>query len=263
MKAIILAAGRGTRLEKYTKNLPKCMLNFDGKSLLERQIETLRNCGITEIIIVKGYMKDKINIKGVKYYINEDFADTNMVETLFCAESEMDTEILVCYSDIIYEKKVIKRILENNFDIGVAVDKDYLEYWYARMDEPERDSESLIINKEGKIIELGETNCEKDKAKVRYIGLIKFSKKGVEVLKQVYHENKANYFNKNIPWLRSESFKKAYMTCMLQDLINKGIRVDPIILNRGWMEFDTEEDYEKANKWLKEGSLGRFINLSI
>lgn len=259
MKAIILAAGMGTRLGKYTKDLPKCMLNFNGKTLIERQVETLRACGINEVIIVKGYMPDKIQIPDARYYFNEEFADTNMVETLFRAEKEMDDEILVCYSDIIYEKKVIEKILASKADIGVTVDEDYKEYWKARLENPEKDTESLVTNKEGMIIELGDSNCSIDKAKFRYVGLIKFSKKGIKALKKVYHENREKYLNKNEPWLRSKSFKKAYMTCILQALINKGYNVEPIIIQRGWLEFDTEEDYEKYDKWLKAGSLKDFF----
>ena len=76
---------------------------------------------------------------------------------------------------------------------------------------------------------------------------------------------KKKYFDKDQPWLRSKSFKKAYMTCMLQALINEGYRVDPIMISRGWLEFDTAEDYEKYNKWLKDSSLGKYFchNISI
>lgn len=260
MKAIILAAGMGTRLGKYTENLPKGMLNFNGNSLIERQVETLRSCGIKDITIVKGYMPNKIQIPNIKYYINKDFANTNMVESLFKAEEEMDDEILVCYSDILYERRVIEKILASDFDIGVTVDNGYWDYWQARLDNPEDDTESLVIDEKGKIIELGDTNCSLDKAKVRYIGLIKFSKKGVEVLKEVYHKNSKKYFDSDEPWLRSKSFKKAYMTCMLQALINAGYKIDPIVVTKGWIEFDTVEDYEKYNKWLKDRSLKRFFS---
>jgi choline kinase len=262
VKAIILAAGMGTRLGKYTKDLPKGMLNFNGKSLIEWQVETLRACGINDIVIIKGYMPDKINISGVKYYINNDFVETNMVETLFTAEKEMDDEILVCYSDILYEKEVIRKILDAKVDVGVTVDEDYWEYWKARLDEPEDDTESLIIDDDGKIIDLGDTDCSIDKAKVRYVGLIKFSQKGIESLKNVYHENKDKYFDKDEPWLMSKSFKKAYMTCMLQAIINTGQRVDPIRIRHGWLEFDTIEDYERTSNWLKTGNLERFFKIS-
>jgi choline kinase len=183
-----------------------------------------------------------------------------MVETLFCAEQEMDDEILVCYADILYEKQVIEKILQSEVNIGVTVDTDYWPYWQARLDNPEEDTESLVIDEE-RIVELGDTHCSRDKAEVRYVGLIKFSREGVEALKKVYHENKEKYFDKDEPWLRSKSFKKAYMTCILQALVNAGHKVSPIKISHGWMEFDTNEDYEKANEWLGTGAIKQFINL--
>ena len=261
MKAIILAAGSGTRLGKYTENLPKCMLNFNGKTLIQRQIETLRSTGINDIVVVKGYMEEKIQLPDVKYYINEDYANTNMVETLFTAEEEMNDDILVCYADILYDKKVVEKILSSNVDIGVTVDNEYWDYWKKRLEKPEEDTESLVIDDYGKIIELGDTNCSLDKAKVRYVGLIKFSKKGVEILKKVYHDNREKYFSSDSSWMRSKSFKKAYMTCMLQAIIDAGYRVDPIVIIKGWMEFDTVEDYEKANEWLENGTITERLDL--
>lgn len=261
MKAIILAAGEGKRLGEYTKDLPKGMLNFAGKSLIERQIETLRSCNLENIIIVTGFQADKINFPEVRYYINEEYSNTNMVYSLFCAEEELNDDILVCYADILYEKKLIKKILDSKADIGVTVDNLYWSYWNARLDHPENDIESLVIENE-KIIEIGTPNCTLDKAKVRYVGLIKFSKEGVKALKKIFHENKEKYWNKNESWLNSKSFKKAYMTDILQCLINSGYKVEPIIISNGWMEFDTIKDYERAIKWLEEGSLSKFYSLN-
>jgi len=262
VKAIILAAGMGTRLGKYTENLPKGMLEFNGKPLILQQVETLREAGIKDISIVKGYEPDKINLPDVKYYENKDYANTNMVETLFKAEQEMNDEILVCYADILYEPRILKQVLEANVDVGVTVDEDYWDYWKARLDNPKDDTESLVIEDE-KIVELGDTECSLDKAKVRYVGLIKFSKKGVDALKKVYHKNKEIYFNKDEHWMKSKSFKKAYMTCMLQALINEGYEVNPIIIKHGWLEFDTVEDYEKYNDWLDSGKINHFIKIKL
>lgn len=260
IKAIILAAGKGTRLGKYTQNLPKCMLEFFGKTLIERQVEILRACKIEDITIVKGYMGDKINIPGVKYAFNKNFDTTNMVESLFCVQEELEGEVIVCYADIIYERKVIKKVLEDNSEIGVVVDEDYWDYWTERLENPQEDVESLVVN-QGKIVELGHPNCDLEKAKLRYVGIIKFSEKGIQNLKKAYFENKQEFFEKNEPWLRSKCFKQAYMTCILQELINRRHEIKPILIKRGWLEFDTERDYEKANLWKKEGSLKRFIDL--
>lgn len=261
MKALILAGGMGTRLGKYTQNLPKCMLNFKGKTLIQREIDLLRACGIEDITVVKGYMAEKINIPGVKYYVNEDFANTNMVETLFAAEKEMTGEMLVLYSDIVFEKSILEKVINSKVDIGVTVDTDYLEYWKARLDKPEMDIESFEIDGEGKIVELGDTTCGLDKAKIRYVGMLKFSAHGTEVLKNVYHKHRELHFAKDEKWKRSKCFRKAYMTCLLQALADEGYRVDPICISRGWMEFDTVEDHERANEWDKNGTLKRFINI--
>jgi len=258
-KAIILAAGMGTRLGKYTENVPKCMLNFNGKTLIQQQVETLRSVGITDITIVRGFQAEKIQIPGVKYYTSHNYQNTNMVETLFCAEQEMTDDLLICYADILYEKRILQEIINSPAQIGVTVDQDYWDYWQARTDQPEEDMESLIIQ-DNKIIDLGNTNCTRDQASVRYVGLIKFSKSALEHLKRVYHHHKSLYFDKDEPWLRSKSFKKAYMTCLLQALINDGQTLQPITIRRGWLEFDTEEDYEKYSQWLQQGTLYRFFN---
>jgi len=261
MKAIILAAGMGTRLGKYTQDLPKGMLNVMGKSLIERQVETLRKSGLNNIIIVKGYASSKINIPGVKYYENKEYNTTNMVATLMTAEEEMDDEILVCYSDIIYEARLIKEILNSKAEVSVLADEDWSDYWKARLDNWQSDIESLKYDKENNITEIGKTNCSLSDMQARYIGLIKFSKEGIKKLKKIYHKNKELYWDKDIPWLNSKSFKKAYMTCILQALVNDGAEVKVVTVRRGWMEFDTVEDYEKAMQWAKDNTLKRFILL--
>jgi len=259
MKAIILAAGMGTRLGKYTENLPKGMLKFAGKSLIERQLGVLKASGVEDIVIVKGYAPDKINFPGVKYFVNEDFANTNMVETLFCAESEMTEDFIVCYSDILYEKRVLGAVLKTQCNIGVTVDIDFKEYWNARLAKPEEDSESLSIGSEGNIIELGSPNPKLEQISGRYVGIIKFAGKGVDDLKRVYHDQKNKYYCSDKPWLNSKSFKKGYMTDILQAIINAGTRVDPIKIKRGWLEFDTVEDYELYQKWMEDGDMRKFV----
>ena len=108
MRAVILAAGKGTRMGKYTENLPKGMLNVNGKTLIERQTETLREAGINDIAIVTGYEHTKINYKGIKYFHNTKFDTTNMIESLMCAKEFIEgNDVLVCYSDILYTEKAI------------------------------------------------------------------------------------------------------------------------------------------------------------
>jgi len=260
MKAIILAAGMGTRLGAYTAGRPKGMLEFAGKSLIERQVDTLRASGITDITIVKGYMPQAINIPGTKSYVNERYADTNMVETLFCAEAEMTEDFLVCYSDILYEPHVLNAVLSATCAVGVTVDTDFQEYWAQRLAEPASDNESFQIGPQGNVTELGSPNPVAEHMDGRYVGLIKFAGAGVADLRRVYHEQERLYGGSSQPWLHSKCFRKGYMTDMLQSLINAGVRVDPIRIRRGWLEFDTVEDYEKYQQWVRDGTMSRFFS---
>ena len=90
MRSIILAAGRGSRFRNFTKDLPKCMIKFNGKPLLEYQIETLKNLNITDINLICGYKSNKIFYKNLNKIKNPNFLCTNMVYSLFCSEKIMD-----------------------------------------------------------------------------------------------------------------------------------------------------------------------------
>ena len=122
MKAIILAAGQGTRLKKYTENLPKGMLLFDGKTIIERQIELYKACGLDKIIVVRGFAAEKIDYEGVTYYTNEDYANTNMVESLMAAKTEFDDDMIVSYSDILFQEDMLEKMISFQAEFGVAVD---------------------------------------------------------------------------------------------------------------------------------------------
>ena len=115
MKAIILAAGKGIRMGKETEDKPKCMIIYRGKPLIDYTIETMYACGIKDIIIVNGYkneiLESYLSNTGIRFITNKEYYKTNMVYTLFCAESEMKDDILVSYSDIIYTKEILKQLL--------------------------------------------------------------------------------------------------------------------------------------------------------
>ena len=260
MKAIILAAGQGTRLDRYAKHLPKSMLTFAGKTLLERQIAVLRSVGISDISVVTGYKSDKIKYKGVKYYKNKDYRSTNMVESLFCAKEELIDDSIIAYGDIIYEREVLKNLIKTSHEISVAIDEEWQKYWQIRYGTLNSDLESLVIDSEGSIKELGEENVRLEKISGRYIGLIKFSKRGLDHLKETYNHGKNLFWDK--PWKTSgKIFQKAFMTDILQALIDSGVNVQSHSVKGGWLEFDTNEDYEVMLNMYKDGSLSELIDL--
>lgn len=250
MKAIILAAGRGSRLNKYTFELPKCMLNFNNKSLLERQLDTLETIPLEKIIVVTGYQSDKIDFKGITYYHNENYATTNMVESLMCVKSEFDDDFLICYSDIIYSEGLLKTIFKASSDFNVAVDSNWKEYWKIRYGTTEHDLETLFVDSENSIQEIGKSTDNSKGLDFRYIGLLKFSKSAMRKIVQLYNQKKK--LNEN--WIQSgNSFEQGYFTDLLHELILSGETVKAVPFNRGWLEFDTNEDYEICSKLVGTG----------
>lgn len=261
MKAIILAAGQGTRLKKYTENLPKGMLNFMGKTIIERQIEIYHKCGINDIIIVKGYAGDKIKYDDVKYYVNEEFASTNMVETLLKAKEEFNDDIIVSYSDVLFEPELLKKMIAAEGDFCCAVDDNWKEYWQKRYGKIDFDTESLAIDENDNITELGLESPPIERISARYIGLLKFSKVGLEFIQTTMEEAHRNLADDE-PWQQSgKTVSKAYMTDLLNAIIESGRNVKAVHFNNGWIEFDTNEDYENAIEWAKTGEIKEVIKL--
>jgi len=261
LKGIILAAGEGKRLRPLTSDIPKSMVNFCGITLLERQIEVMKKCNINDIIVITGYKAEKINIPDINYLKNKNFEKTNMVETLFCAENELVGDVIVSYADIIYEKNILEKLIQSEEEISIVIDKQWEDYWEKRFGDPLKDAESLKIDEDGNISEIGQKVNDIAEIQGQYIGLMKFDSKGVKILKEFYKkckekaENGGNVLNPNI------EFERSYMTDLLQGLILSGNKLKPITIEKGWLEFDSIDDYHLYEKMSNEKKLTELINL--
>ena len=258
MKALILAAGQGTRLKKYTENLPKGMLSFMGKTIIERQIEIYRKCGIENIIIVRGFAADKINYEGVTYYTNEDYENTNMVESLMTAKGEFDDDIIVSYSDVLFEEAMLHQMMKSSADYAVAVDDNWKVYWEKRYGRIDFDTESLSLDDVNNITELGLESPRLEDIDARYVGLLKFSKEALAHMVEILNNAYEDFQDK--PWQQSgKTIRKAYMTDLLNAVIESGKEVKAERFNNGWIEFDTNEDYENACEWVEDNTIQSII----
>ena len=261
MKAIILAAGEGTRLRPLTLTRPKCLLEIKGKPLLDWQIEVAHQAGIQEIIVIKGYLQEKIDRPDVRSYINNNFATTNMVETLFCAESKLSGTIIVSYGDIIYEKKVLQKLIECTDDLAVVVDKNWNYYWQMRFEKPLNDVESMKIDHTGFITSIGQKVQNLDDIQGQYIGLMKFQNNGIDQIKEFYKKTKnesklgTNPLNPKLP------FKQSYMTDFLQGLINSNHKIKAVPIFGGWLELDSINDYQLYQKKQENNTISELISI--
>lgn len=236
MKAIILAAGEGTRLRPYTLDQPKCLVEIDGQSLLNRQLEILASESIHPVILIGGYRAEMLRRPGIELRINPRFAETNMVWTLFCAEADLQGEVIVSYGDIVYSREVLRILLKSEADIAVTIDLDWEIYWRARNENPLADAETLKLEPDGRILEIGQKPTSLADIEGQYMGLMKFSSDGTAVLKAVFHEARL------AGNLKNKTAEKAYMTDLLQAMIDLGYKVDSVPVHGGWVEVDTIND---------------------
>ena len=260
LKVIILAAGEGKRLRPLTKNIPKCMVNFFGKSLLERQIDIFQNLGINDISVVTGYCENKISIDNIKKFKNKNFSTTNMVESLFTAKEKIDDSVIVAYGDIVFESKIIQKLMNSRHDISVIIDKNWKDLWKVRFENPLEDAESLILDKNKLILELGQKEKNINNIQGQFIGLMKFQNAGINNIINFYEKMKnisnssMNPLNPNLP------FEKSFMTDFLQGLIRNNQKLNAIIIENGWLEIDSLEDYNLYEKMNKNKSLKKLIS---
>lgn len=240
LKTIVLAAGMGTRLRPYTENKPKCLVEINGTSLLDSQLDILKGAGISNITLIAGYKSEMFKERAVNVIVNENFATTNMVSSLFCAESELNGNCLISYGDIVYSADILAKLLESKADIAVVVDKNWQSYWQARFSDPLDDAETLKLSAQGQITEIGNKAKSLVEIEGQYIGLMKFSDKGLQQLKQQYRElcQQGSCMGKPI--------ENAYMTDIIQEMINSGYPVTAVPVYSEWIEVDSVSDLQHS-----------------
>ncbi|ALE52160.1 nucleotidyl transferase [Candidatus Thioglobus autotrophicus] len=236
LKVIILAAGEGTRLRPYTLDRPKCMVEIDGVSLIDRQLEVLKSEGIDDIVIIGGYKSEMLKRGDIKLKVNARYFETNMVWTLFSAEEELEGDVIVSYGDIVYSKNILKALIKSKADIAVTIDKKWEGYWRERNENPLDDAETLKLRKDGTISEIGQKPSSLEEIEGQYMGLMKFSSEGVRQIKSAFHS--ALESGK----LLGKEVENSYMTDLLQFIVSIGGKVASVQIDEDWVEVDTVED---------------------
>lgn len=259
MKIIILAAGQGTRLRPLTDDRPKCMVEVNGRSIIERQLDTMRACGIKDedITIVCGYcsdvLKERFKGTGINFIVNKQYDTTNMVCSLMCAKELMDSEedIIVSYGDIIYGETVFEKILAAEDEMSVIVDDGWYEYWSERCENPLDDAETLLFDENHYLTEIGQKTTELAKVQSQYIGLMRFKGAGLRAVLDLSAEAARRSENGEALWRTTRNYAKMYMTDLLQGLIDEGNKLRAVHIQRGWFEIDDCEDLKVVESKVK------------
>jgi len=244
LRLIVLAAGEGTRLRPLTSDRPKCLVTLKGKPLLGWIIEHANEVGISIIDVVSGYKAEMIQYKEVNKCHNDRYFETNMVYSLWCAREKMvDQEVIISYGDICYSPDILARLKQDNGEVSVAIDKGWLNYWKARFDDPLDDAESLKINTQGHITEIGREIQSMSDVDGQYLGLVKLSASGVSRLLDTIEMISSRGIEVN-----GRRFEDMYLTDLLDYMIGQGVEINAVEINRNWVEIDDIQDRELAER---------------
>lgn len=256
-RALILAAGQGTRLRPLTDGRPKCLVPLLGRSLLERQADILRRAGIDEIQVATGYLSDLIRQLGFATSFNARFAETNMVETLFSARDfiERDGDLVIAYGDIVYQLDNLQALLACDDEIALMIDAKWRDLWSLRLADPLTDAETLVMDGDEYVTELGRKPDGYERIQGQYTGLIKIRSDRIPDFVRFYDRLDRNeiYDGKN--------FQNMYMTSFLQRLIDDGWKARAVLVNNGWLEIDLVEDLEQYEAMARDGRLDSFYQV--
>jgi len=245
MNAIIIAAGSGKRISNDVRDTPKSMVNVGGKPIIEYQLSILKNAGINEIYVITGPNSEKFNLNNVKYVKDQNYANHDILGSLMEAKDHLKNDVLVLYSDIIFELKIIQQILDSKEDISIAVDMNWRKMYEGRTEHLISEAENVLFNNTKKIMKIQKNIQDQNENIGEFLGIIKFSAKGSELFVEKYNElikNHTGIFH------QAPSISKAYVTDIIQELIDSKISVKPILISGKWCEIDTMEDLKVAEK---------------
>ena len=232
MKAVILAAGRGSRMKELTDEQPKCLVEFRGKTLLDWQLEALRNAGIHEIAIVTGYKHELLSNRGLTAFHNPRWSETNMVSSLAYAEEWLLAEpCIVSYSDIFYEASAVRSLMTCTASLAVTYDPHWLKLWEKRFGDPLLDAETFRLNPDNTLAEIGNKPKAVQEVQGQYMGLLRFTPNGWGEVQRIR------------TGLTPAECDRMHMTGTLQKVIEaKRIAIEAVPYEHFWGEVDSVED---------------------
>ena len=181
MKGIIIAAGSGKRVLKNFPGLPKALIQVNNNSIISRQISTFKKNGIDEIIVITGAFKEKFSISDVTYVYDQKFEEHDILGSLMEARDHIFGDVIITYSDIIFEDLILKKILQTNLDIGIAVDLDWKKAYEDRKLHPISEAENVLFDNSRNILEIRK-NIQNSNLEIgEFLGIVKLSNNGCRI----------------------------------------------------------------------------------
>ena len=246
MKAIILAAGQGSRLGSQGKEIPKCLVEFEGKNLLRRHIEILTNCGIAKIVLVVGHKQEMIRDEiesgfetvDIEIVFNPEFLKGSIL-SLWCALKHLlkEKSILLMDADVLYDARMIGKLLKSKHTNCLLFDRNF---------EPGDEPVKVCFHR-GKIVEFRKKINTKFETVGESIGFFKLGESGINWL-----------FESTEGFVRQEKFEAPYEEAIRKVVLENQKEFGfEDATGLPWIEIDFPKDVIQArNKILPKLSRG-------
>jgi L-glutamine-phosphate cytidylyltransferase len=245
MRAIILAAGRGSRLGHLGDNRPKCLVELEGKPLIERQIAALRRGGVDEIGVVRGFHAEMIDFPSLFYFTNARWAETNMVVSLASAATWLRSgPVIVSYADIFYRSELVSGLASAPGQLVISYDRAWLSLWTRRFADPLSDAETFRIDAAGQLLEIGGRTTRIEDIEGQYMGLLKMTPPAWSVIEAL------------VDMLDASTLNRLDMTGLLRLLLaRKALPVSAFGTDGQWGEIDSPKDVALYQNMVRKGEL--------
>jgi len=233
MKAIILSAGQGTRLLPMTATIPKCLLDIQGKTIIEWQIDELHKCGVDQITVVTGYGADKVEDllqrrygpQRVQTHYSPDYATTDNLVSCWKVREQMTDDFILLNGDTLFEAAVVKSLLKSPAS-PVTVTVNHKDIYDA--DDMKVSMEGSRLTKVGKDIPSGNIHGES-------IGMILFRDTGPAIFKSRLENAMAD----------SKSIRRWYLS-VIDEIAQEITVLTCSIKGLAWCEVDYPADLKQA-----------------
>lgn len=230
MHLVLLAAGKSSRIYNQI-NKHKCLIKIKKKEIINHLIDNSIKNKIDEITIITGFKKNlleqKIKAKNINFIYNKFYSKYEMVYSIYMALKNINDDILISYSDVLYDKKIFNLIIKKKGDnILIPIKKNWLKIWNKRKKNIFDDAESLKVQNK-KLTEIGKKLTKISDAQGQFMGILYIPKHLRENLLKIIMKFK---------------LYKRQTTFLLNTLIRKKIDIDIVTTNLSWYEFDDLDD---------------------
>jgi choline kinase len=260
-KVIVIAAGRGKRLGAHTDERPKCLVEIGDRSILDWQLRALGAVGVTDLVMIRGYRAGELTAGAralwptARFVDNPDWERNNILLSLAQALHEIDGPVYLTYSDIIFTPAVTRALADAAGDACLVIDRAFRDIYVGRTEHPLEEGEVSDLDERGLVRRVGKKALPPEDAFGEFIGLLKLSATGAAWVADAIRDARRRYAGReDEPYQRAARFQNAYMTDVLQELIDAGRPFTPVAIDGQWREIDTGQDLERARKLLESST---------